>query len=450
MIKKLISHFQPISKIIATKKGELSICDLRAHSDFGATKTYYGRSLLIATRDTVKAINALILCDGFARRIGFCSPSLNIDDIYNIAKVGQFEAILADEDMENEIPAFASLHDVEQYFGQFETCEAPDYTDWVMTTSGTTGKPKLVSHNLQSSTKTTKKSDVPLQDIAWGLLYDYTRFAGMQVVLQALLSGSLLVEPDRNASMAEQVQFLIDHKVTHLSATPTLWRKILMTPDGDKIPLKIITLGGEIADQNVLDMLAKSYPDAKIIHIFASTEAGAGFSVKDGKAGFPADYLHNSPNGIALRIVEGILQVKNTNVVSKYLDSDDFLADEDGWVSTGDLVEQTGDRVKFLGRANGTINVGGNKVLPELVEAALTQHPQIASARVYARKSPFSGSLVCTDIMLVANVEDEKALKSDIRHFLSDKLEAYQSPAIIKIVDDFAVNAAGKVIRSSL
>ena len=47
------------------------------------------------------------------------------------------------------------------------------------------------------------------------------------------------------------------------------------------------------------------------------------------------------------------------------------LADADGFVDTGDMIESRGDRCLFIGRRGGIINVGGAKAHPEEVEAVL-------------------------------------------------------------------------------
>ena len=71
----------------------------------------------------------------------------------------------------------------------------------------------------------------------------------------------------------------------------------------------------------------------------------------------------------------------------------------DGFVDTGDLVTRRGDRFFFLGRANGTINVGGNKVHPEEVEDFLLGCAGVQFARVTGRKSPFTGELVQAEVV---------------------------------------------------
>ena len=57
------------------------------------------------------------------------------------------------------------------------------------------------------------------------------------------------------------------------------------------------------------------------------------------------------------------------------------LADKDGFVDTGDMIERRGDRCYFVGRRGGIINVGGIKIYPEAVEAALNSHAIVRASR---------------------------------------------------------------------
>jgi hypothetical protein len=62
-----------------------------------------------------------------------------------------------------------------------------------------------------------------------------------------------------------------------------------------------VRLSGEVADQAVLDHLRAVYPQARIAHAFASTEAGVAFDVNDGLAGFPTAYIDEPSGEILLR-----------------------------------------------------------------------------------------------------------------------------------------------------
>src|SRR5256885_5437908 len=58
-----------------------------------------------------------------------------------------------------------------------------------------------------------------------------------------------------------------------------------------QISPRYVRLSGEIADQGILDSLHRAFPRATVAHAFASTEAGVGFEVRDGLAGFPAGLI---------------------------------------------------------------------------------------------------------------------------------------------------------------
>ena len=71
--------------------------------------------------------------------------------------------------------------------------------------------------------------------------------------------------------------------MTHLSGTPSHWRRALMSPEIGKISPRYVRLSGEIADQAILDSLRAMFPEASIGHAYASTEAGVAFEVNDGR-----------------------------------------------------------------------------------------------------------------------------------------------------------------------
>lgn len=316
-------------------------------------------------------------------------------------------------------------------------------TRWVIPTSGTMGTPKLVSHSFQSLTKTlrTQRKQPPLR---WGMLYDLSRFAGLQVFLNCLLSGSPLILTDETLPLSRRIITLCKHDCHAISATPSMWRQILMTPSSQHLQLRQVTLGGEIADQRVLNALRSRFPNSRIVHIYASTEAGVCFSVKDGHAGFPADYVINPPAGVELRVsTDNILWVRPSNQDQKYRGADNSLYERDGFINTGDLLRKAGDRYYFVGRANGSINVGGDKVLPEEVETVLLTIPYIRQARVYAKPNVFLGTVVAADIV----VDGPQYSSESIRREVSRLLPAYKVPASLNIVSELVLAPTGKTVR---
>ena len=116
---------------------------------------------------------------------------------------------------------------------------------------------------------------------------------------------------------------------------------------------------------------------------------------------------------------------------------------EDGWLMTGDLVEQVGDRVYFSGRQDTMLNVGGAKVRPEEVEEVLFSFTEIADARVYGVRNPITGVVLAADIVANPGV-DVAGLKTTLPANLRARLESYKVPRIFNFVSCIAVSAAGK------
>lgn len=425
---------------LVAQHGRRTFGDLVAAAD-ALAPVMAGRRLFLNLADIDEALPVLAAADGLAASMVLTSPALASADVAALFALSGGETVISDRMDLDGLPVIRDAWALPPSQGLAQK------TAWIMTTSGTTGQPKLVTHGLESLTRTTRCSPDQGAGQVWGLLYDYTRFAGLQVVLQSLLSGAALVAPPLGLPLAGQLAMLAQAGVTHLSATPTLWRKILMTAGHADLALRQVTLGGEIADDAVLSALSRAYPQARVSHVFASTEAGVGFSVTDRRAGFPASYLAHPPAGIGLKIEDDRLHVRNDLVGPTYAGEDKVLA-RDGWVDTGDLVKQDGERVFFLGRSSGIINVGGNKVHPEEVERAILSHPKVTMARVYARSNPITGALVAADIVPGPDAGDPAALRAELGAYLAQRLERYMVPAFIRVVSDFDINAAGKLQRN--
>lgn len=445
---------------LKTVKGDLNaliVDDISLTYDDIMEKTYLidkealKPNLVIHTDSLLDAIPTILAADGAAKKIGLFSPDLHFSDLLDIISPMGASSILThtcglNGKSTSEGFYFNSIKDILLPSERTNSSSNLITTNWILTSSGTTGKPKLVQHTLESLTRTTQTKPSKGAGQIWGLLYDFTRFAGFQVVLQSLLSGATLVAPNLKHGLADALDKLFNSGCTHLSATPTLWRKILLLPESQHLNLRQITIGGEIVDRRLLIALASAYPNARITHIYASTEAGVGFSVKDGKPGFPLSYLDSPPNEIRIKIKNDRLWILNSHVSDCYLGGEGKFG-KAGWVDTGDNVCIEGDRIIFLGRASGIINVGGNKFYPEQVEDCLLQHPQIEMAHVFSKPNPITGALAAAEI--VTKDDNLDMSTADIVKYLSQKLPKHMIPFFITFVDKLSTNIAGKIERNS-
>ena len=403
----------------------------------------------------------LVLLDGVCRQLTLLPPSLSAKQKEQIvSRSGSTVAVCSGPPDFNTAGIEVHSVDVQSdpHSGpsanqqpQGSLPEATCSTRWVLPTSGTTGEPKLVAHTLASLTKTIKQDANGGEPFRWGTLYNVAGFAGLQVFLQAWCSGASLILSQRDAELRQRVEDLVAAHCTALSATPTMWRKLLMTCPVADLPLKQITLGGEIVDQAILDALGAAFPSARIVHIYASTEAGVGFTVRDRLAGFPARLLEQPPRGIRLSVSEsGRLCIRSEQAEQRLLGSEDALCDEDGFIDTGDLVKREGDRYLFLGRANGTINVGGNKVHPEEIENFLLACTGVEQARVMAKPNPITGALVMAEVVPSAVfAHDASTLRTSLLAACRHQLDPYKVPAVLRVVSELETTSSGKLKRSN-
>jgi acyl-coenzyme A synthetase/AMP-(fatty) acid ligase len=429
---------------ISTRDHRLNLADFATRSAFGASRRRFaGRSVVLAVGDMAKAAAALIDLDGLARRILLCPPGFEAEKIASAAALVEADALAYDDEIGPPLALDLALP-VRLPLAPREDDDAPSLaTEWVLPTSGTSGPPKLAVHTLQ--TLVGAIAPAPLQQ--WATFYDIRRYGGLQICLRALSGqGSL-----RLASPQEPIESFLDRlgalAITHISGTPTHWRKALLSTAAGRISPQYARLSGEIADDGVLAGLTAAYPHARIEHAYASTEAGVVFTVADGRAGFPADWLTRSA-AVEMKLVEGALRVRSPRLALRLLGADaPALIDAEGFVDTGDMIELRDGRCYFIGRRNGVINVGGAKVHPEEVEAALNSLAFVRAARVFAKPNPITGALVAAEIVLSDPSSAGRELEREIIAAARQRLPAHMAPASIRFVADLPMTDAGKLKR---
>ncbi|UZN03408.1 AMP-binding enzyme [Cellulomonas sp. S1-8] len=304
-------------------------------------------------------------------------------------------------------------------------------TAWRVHTSGTSGRRSWTDHTWTTLSAGVRQGAGGGPRRRWGLLFPACRMAGLQVIAQARTTGDVLVDPTHLTNLADQIAFLAEHGVDALSATPTRWRQLLRMSGTDLLHLAQVTLGGETVDQPLLDALRARF-SARVTHVYASTEAGSCFAVHDGRAGFPVGRL-----GDELQVRDGVLHVRAPWSIT---------AGPDGFVCTGDLVTVDGDRAYFRGRRSGVLNVGGEKVSPEVVEVVLREHPAVVDAVATGRPNTFCGTVVVARVVPVD--EQHPPRQGELRRWVAERLTGAHVPAVIDVVPHLTQTTAGKAARA--
>ncbi|WP_428490154.1 ANL family adenylate-forming protein [Rhodopila sp.] len=451
-------------RFLADHRGQVGLASLdQASLDQAGTfdrplHRFQGQSVLIwSDRQMIFAL-AVLQLDGIAARVVLCPPDLSPAHLPDVLQQARVDVIVCDAapPIATAIPivpcAIVPCAIVPCAPQPAQTPHHHDRgtrTEWLLFTSGTTGRPKLVVHNLASLTGPLDDRLAVAQDTVWATFYDVRRYGGLQILLRALLGGGSMVLSHHQEPVAAFLTRAGQCGVTHISGTPSHWRRALMT-NAHRISPRYVRLSGEVADQPILNQLSTAYPGATISHAFASTEAGVAFDVSDGLAGFPATLIGQPGAKADLRVEHGSLRIRSARTASRYLGDQVTLADVDGFVDTGDIVALRGDRYYFAGRREGVINVGGQKVHPEEVEAVISQHPAVQIARVRGRPSPITGTLVVADIVLRPQAAQHcfKTISAEILTSCKAALPAHKVPAMLRPVAGLDIAASGKLART--
>ena len=418
----------------------------------GSIDDLQDRTVLLAAETQLACAIALIELDGLARRIMLCPPDLSPRHLPSVLAAGEVDIIVDDK----VLPEYGGRRVVRPgrsaWSGTTVSRAGQRPTEWVLFTSGTTGQPKMVVHTLESLSGHLPAGPPPGKPLVWCTFYDIRRYGGLQVLLRALIGGGSMVLSSPGEPPAAFLARAGVSGVTHILGTPSHWRRAVMTHELERIAPDYVRLSGEVADQAILDRLKAVYPNATVAHAFASTEAGVAFEVRDGLTGFPADLVGPATGGAELRVVDGSLRVRSARLAASFLGrTGNGLKDETGFVDTGDMVELRGDRYHFNGRKEGIINIGGQKVHPEEVEAVINRHPVVEMSLVKGRRSPITGAIIVADVVAKPEATpspgDQQRLARDILEYCGNELPTHKVPALIRIVASLDITPSGKLVR---
>lgn len=355
------------------------------------------------------------------------------------------DVVVADRDQPGLSGAQAlSLHQLAVSEGDLPA--RPESAPVLILTTGTTGEQKAARHDWSRLARAVRQPDES-PGTRWLLAYNLNQFAGVQILLHVLSSAATLVVPSSRRA-EDVIETVRAQRVTHISATPTLWRLMVGQLDHEtaaQLPLEQLTMGGEAAPEGLIERLRSLFPHARLSHVYAGTEFGSAVSVRDGRSGLPASVLERDEGAdVRLRIVDGELQIRSRVGMLGYHQNAD---DQDEWRPTGDLVEVREDRIHFIGRTSEIINVGGAKVHPLPVEALVCSVAGVQLAAVYGRPNAVTGQIVAVDIVAAPGVDTEEL---EARVFAAcEALPAAGRPRRIRFVPELEIRG-NKLMRRAV
>ncbi len=305
-----------------------------------------------------------------------------------------------------------------------------EHSGLVLFSTGTTGRPKAILHDLTLFLKRFKTPRPTLRTINF-LLFDH--IGGINTLLHTLFNRGVVVAPE-----SRTVDSILDtcrkYDVEVLPTTPTFLRIMLMSGAvPTKVPtcLKVITYGTERMDQPTLDELCKLLPNVDFRQTFGMSELGI---VRVKSEARNSLFMKVGGEGVETRVLNGVLQIRSSSRMLGYLNAPSPF-DAEGWYNTKDIVEVKKDYYKVTGRISDVINVGGLKFMASEVERVALTFPNVSLVKVLPKQNPITGQHVELLVQpTVGNTIDIDTLMT----FLKEKLQSHMVPKRIR-VDSVAI-----------
>jgi long-chain acyl-CoA synthetase len=295
----------------------------------------------------------------------------------------------------------------------------------VLFSTGTTGRPKAILHDLTLFLKRFE-TPRPTQRTINFLLFDH--IGGINTLLHTLFNKGVVIAPEAR-TVESILQTCRDYEVEVLPTTPTFLRMMLMSGAvPDKVPacLKVITYGTERMDQPTLDQLCALLPEVDFRQTFGMSELGI---VRVKSEARNSLFMKVGGEGVETRVVDRVLQIRSQTRMLGYMNAASPF-DAEGWYDTKDIVEQKGELYKVVGRVGDVINVGGLKFMASEVERVALEFPGVALVKAEPRPNPITGQHVELTVQPNHNVNLEPAA---LAAHLKDSLPSHMVPSRIRV-----------------
>jgi acyl-coenzyme A synthetase/AMP-(fatty) acid ligase len=262
---------------------------------------------------------------------------------------------------------------------------------------------------------------------------------------------------------------ILRHGVTHLQATPSLYRALASDPASLQAlgKLKKILVGGEALPAALIAALRESF-SGEILNMYGPTETAIWSTVyrlQEQRSNIPIGkpivntqvYVLDSqmqlvpPGGI------GQLWIGGDGVVRGYLNRPELTAErfvkdpfraEGRLYRTGDLARFLPDgNLEFMGRADFQVKIRGFRIELGEIEALLEAQPGVAQGVVVAREDLHADKILAAFFV----AKSGNSVNPDaLRAALEAALPAYMVPTHFVPLERLPLTANGKIDRNAL
>lgn len=362
------------------------------------------------------------------------------------------------------LPPFSALLHPSPSHPAISRSAAPSAPAVILYTSGTTARPKGVTHSHASLESTAQyfieTVGMQSEDVLGGMLPLSHIFGFALQLVVAVSTGATLVLLS-NFDPAIVLPILEREWVTKLYGLPVMFNALVHDSAVtlyDLRALQVCFAGGDSVPEPLYQRVKELW-GIELVQGCGMTEV--------------LPYCINPPaanrmgsigpvcSGMQLRLVDGQGQdvavgevgevlVRSEAVMLGYWNNPVATAEilRDGWLYTGDLARCDRDGYYwFVGRSKEIIIRGGSNIAPLEVEAVLYQHPAVREAGVVGVPDPAWGEVVRAYVALKPG---QSVTERELHSFLQERLAAYKVPEAIVFLPDLPKGLTGKIHRKTL
>ncbi len=341
-------------------------------------------------------------------------------------------------------------------------------------TSGTSGYPKIATHNHKyplGHFHTAKYwhavdteglhftiSDTGWAKSMWGKLYG-----------QWLSEAATFVYDFDRFDAADILPMFAEHKITTFCAPPTMLRMLIKEDISkyDFSSVKHMSTAGEALNPEVYYQFEK-LTGLQIKEGFGQSESTmlignlVGKPHKIGSMGKPAPIYDISlvdENGNAVadgetgEIVVNVSNGAPCGLFTGYYNDEEKTKEvwHDGFYHTGDTAWRDEDGFYwYVGRVDDVIKSSGYRIGPFEIESVIMELPYVLECGVSAVPDEVRGQIVKASIVLTKGTEPTEQLKKDIQNYVKAKTAPYKYPRIVVFRDELPKTVSGKIQRNKL
>ncbi len=343
-------------------------------------------------------------------------------------------------------------------------------------TSGTTGKPKgaLYSHrgtllNVMAEASPNALG-VSARDVALAIS-PFFHCNGWGLPFLAPMTGSKLVLPGRDLSVARLQQLIVSEGVTFAGGVPTIWIDMIRHCRAEGLglaPLNRILCGGSAPSAQLIQTLYETF-GVRTIHAWGMTETTHGVTFTpplpdpaerpdprhgyhQGRPIYGAAIRTADANGVAQpKGAEGPgrIQARGHWMAASYFRRPDIeLSTPDGWMETGDIgLVTAANELRITDRDKDVIKSGGEWISSQELENAAAEAPGVAAAAVIGAPHP---RWVERPLVIAVRAPGAAPDAADVLAHLAARFPKWWVPDGVRFVEALPLTPTGKVDKRAL